>query len=1776
MSEGIWIGGHYTSEEESQQIAQEYNEWKGGGNVGSGDDGGGGYYDGQMGDPEVSEENQTPSGSDTLAAESDFSNSPEPQPSTNWIVQPENLMEVWNKFDQDPNYEDEHYSREQVENLYDYYSYKNPGLTPDKWSPLMDDDEFVTKEIEKNNWYDPVKDSVGNQTPSGSDSLTPGSDSLLSVYNPGDQEKQAFLQEPSEKGSWESLDWIGKLFSAVTTTDNGIDAPDWTKQTQAGAQALSSAMAGPAALKIVGGIASMAGAGGAAAVLSNPWVLAGTALAVGGLTFYQAVSGKEIPVFNKFLELSDIVDTTVEHSIGFGLQGYQMAKSNIERANADPNDSYGLMAAINDTVKDIGQQASNMWKAGEYTYEMYGSIGDFAIDALKEIFKGEEGTKQGEGWFFNRGLNEKQQLAEGTYGAAGQENIREMFAEMDALGVDKDTQNAIMQQAVINVSGTSGNVSDYVAQMLIDLDILTTPMENKAAGVVSRITGNELGVEAARVNSGSMLTQIPFVGSIYQALSGKKAPGGIMEWMDEYRNLARTKDVSTLTSADRFFGGIDKDGKIRDFARVDRTGMTDLLPESKVAGVGNIANNVMNAYMYDVTDTADIRNRLASLAGDANGTYDSGMNNSADVLTVRDGVKHAIAEVNPEIFIQQYESSEGARTTLFKAAEDLGMEVKDVLSLYSETPAVFEQRVRDYAAQHNGMFAGIDVSAGIDPINTIVQGFTIAKEGKGAPLAWDIRQVQYQVTTSLIDSMAEYYTDYYGIEPNSVTNTVFDTMKSAQSLLLLGWSPSYFINNVINNTVTSAAEGVLGFMTPTQIRTWMDAFGVSPARMDVDANAEFRSQTAEGNAFSNAVSKAKKQGTDQGVQGALTRLNSVLKTANDKLGVFSRLSGLMETTQGNQLTAVAIQQYWGQRWKRGEGFHLMPTALVDVIEQQNPGMTNVIYQAVENGLSMEAISRALFDTYVKPDAGTVMRAVCADLFRGEAAVYEEIFEKSGVMRDLNEKIANCNTDDERQTVLNEARDRIQKYVDNLRREDLIQRANNVATVVEAEGLTPVTHIMSEMEMNHTDFWIRQRKEWTDAYQRIMAENMDSPQSRSLLADLVSRQAKEWADLYKQEVTTIAGVMKGLGFQHESSVKYIGFMNEKNQNWQNFNDAKSRELQRAYERTNALRQAAGKGKVDRVKMSEVWEDFHRNVSELYDQHFAREQEMQSRMDAAFVEGYEFATQKSGEQFRQNFQRISEIRQRMHDMQQDAHEKTSKMSREDKAKFYEEFNPKYNAMIREIGDLGDANARIIDEASSSGPGYENHATPTMTPEQTVQATEVMDTNNAIREKAMRERQGYLDRDGIRQGWIDNGRTPAEADLMMAVYDALAEQWARDNGAYPDEFYSQAVQLKEIASWLPGTEQGFSVRDSSGVLHQVDMIKPADVNTENFQNWFGNSVMVDDEGKPKVFYHGSGNPNITEFDTEAGTYFTDNKHYAERYQNIKRSMGKGEGAVYECYLRIEKPFDTRDPECRRIFEEEFVGKWGSGNITERGLIDWTAGYDLPEFLREKGYDYDGLVLDEGSDGGYGEPVVWRGISYVVLDPNQIKSIYNGGEWSRTDPNILHQTTAEYAAKYHDQIMAHYGNPNFREWFGQSKVVDEYGLPLVVHHGTTAQFKVFSKEKLGEFTNAASAKMGFFFSRKPETAEAYTSPKDRYYSIIDNVTFKNTPLAKEIVNWSIEQIKQLIDSHSDLYDQMLQIGEDLDLDIDYFGAFHEIVNDLYEYEEAIKFETNSNFRGS
>jgi len=227
----------------------------------------------------------------------------------------------------------------------------------------------------------------------------------------------------------------------------------------------------------------------------------------------------------------------------------------------------------------------------------------------------------------------------------------------------------------------------------------------------------------------------------------------------------------------------------------------------------------------------------------------------------------------------------------------------------------------------------------------------------------------------------------------------------------------------------------------------------------------------------------------------------------------------------------------------------------------------------------------------------------------------------------------------------------------------------------------------------------------------------------------------------------------------------------------------------------------------------------------------------------------------------------------------------------------------------------------------------------------------------------------------------------DIVGIKKDTVSSDWMSKKTSSAAE---KSAGQKNNASndSIPDSPQNvntkFSDRDSDG-----RELSPAQ------QEYFKESAVRDEDGNLLVMYHGTPNAGFTKF--KSGTYFTQHKWYADRYQNQgASSLGYKKTAdnpdTYAVYLNIKKPFDTRNKAERDIFYNEYYRQWGMGtDLMESGLPDWMDGADLQEFLEENGYDYDGLILDEGSVGGYGDEVVSRGISYVTFYPEQVKSVDN-----------------------------------------------------------------------------------------------------------------------------------------------------------------------------------------
>lgn len=108
---------------------------------------------------------------------------------------------------------------------------------------------------------------------------------------------------------------------------------------------------------------------------------------------------------------------------------------------------------------------------------------------------------------------------------------------------------------------------------------------------------------------------------------------------------------------------------------------------------------------------------------------------------------------------------------------------------------------------------------------------------------------------------------------------------------------------------------------------------------------------------------------------------------------------------------------------------------------------------------------------------------------------------------------------------------------------------------------------------------------------------------------------------------------------------------------------------------------------------------------------------------------------------------------------------------------------------------------------------------------------------------------------------------------------------------------------------------------------------------------------------------------------------------------------------------------------------------------------------------------------------------------------------------------------------------SPAFRRWFGDSKVVDEQGRPLVVYHGTNANFERFDQERLGEASEHPSAVLGFYFTSNSTVAEEWAWSEDDGHVMPVYLAIANP------MQMTGEEFRGMVDGHARTDRQMRQL---------------------------------------
>ena len=213
---------------------------------------------------------------------------------------------------------------------------------------------------------------------------------------------------------------------------------------------------------------------------------------------------------------------------------------------------------------------------------------------------------------------------------------------------------------------------------------------------------------------------------------------------------------------------------------------------------------------------------------------------------------------------------------------------------------------------------------------------------------------------------------------------------------------------------------------------------------------------------------------------------------------------------------------------------------------------------------------------------------------------------------------------------------------------------------------------------------------------------------------------------------------------------------------------------------------------------------------------------------------------------------------------------------------------------------------------------------------------------------------------------------------------------------------------------------------------------VDSENFKNWFKQSKVVNEDGTPKVMYHGTSSSGFRMFDIYGrskfglfglGAYFTDNPEVASSYS--QKGHGQTPG-VYPVYLSVQNPIDMDAPadytEWAKTMDDMGLDSgllfttpmtnaeaWDGllEAISEQELPKWEGQEMAQDVLRTMGYD--GITHVGGRRAGKSSGVEHQ--VYIVFDPEQVKSVYNSGEFSPNNPDLRYSVSPELRAWFDQQ---------------------------------------------------------------------------------------------------------------------------------------------------------------
>lgn len=998
----------------------------------------------------------------------------------------------------------------------------------------------------------------------------------------GRKERQA-----EEIGSWKQLEESTPLF--------GIEGlPAWrqvaltvlTPQPLTEVDETGRPIASKATANIIrGAMSGLAGAGlvkyGAAALS----LLTGTAAApavgtialIGGTTFalaaiYQNMTGKKVPVLGDLITQSGIVFNifaeAFERTFGMG----EMI------VNADDEE-------LQEILENIGPS----WQAASLTWET--SQRNVILNTLARL-SGEEIPKVGEEvWMLEKGLVEPQKVSAGRLGVEGLDSARQMLID----GADPDE---VYQEFIADL-GEQALLSDFVWQSIADPLNLAPTGWNTAMYRKGVKTGDVLMQTAWKPPTIGQVIQdaMPFPMNLVTSALGARGSVGLLDGMTKYQTFIRTgfmpgvnadanyKPPADYSNLQKTLGNLDELGIPKEFAKpTEKTSKTyfkwlgELTPESKAryfqANFIDQLQTMLEAARTDPAEMIRITKMTANadphLTGEALDAILRPANEApyqikASTFNSPIGVAFAVAMKDlvesgklDELYLSQWEAGKPALTKLQQVASLLEMTPENVIVKLNED---FDLAT---ALRKAGGEAGIDDFANIDNA-TLKKAFGVFM-GKN-PLPTNPDFFRMKLVNMVEDATQDYLIKRFGIKPDPKLTKFFSMMKNIQNLLVLGLNPAYAINNKINNVITRAVDGVVGFQSKQQINDFLTRMKIDPARPDSGLHGEwsaaFREYGIKEDGTADKISQIK-----HGEKDLLNAANQKVSGLKNRVALVGKVAAAIERSDSRQAYVSALRMAMNSMWQTGAGIPKMTPNLEMQLDKVQEGLSRKFYDAVRDCYNTDEFDAALYKMGETIPIDPIIDRVAEAIAQGHHNIvkdpsgYKELLYSTGIADELRAGLQKATTKAQVNQVFNSVIERSATNIRNKMSADLVARAVEVKNLLETGSIDEAILLRTDMIEAYKMEWLHHFDEYYEIYnhagQMSPAERNALHRSQEALDDMRFKGLDAW------EESTYKGIFDALGKSDDPAViEFLATYKDLRGGWRDFFRIRSEKYQKVF-------------------------------------------------------------------------------------------------------------------------------------------------------------------------------------------------------------------------------------------------------------------------------------------------------------------------------------------------------------------------------------------------------------------------------------------------------------------------------------------------------------------------------------------------------------------------------------------------------------------------------------